>query len=242
MRNLKNSDHPGFEAMRPIAYIRSDYGEKFGIPRQSGLVPEALARVVFLPEYRREEALRGLGGFSHIWLIWEFSETMNEGWSPTVRPPRLGGNKRVGVFATRSPYRPNPIGLSSVRLLGIDTDHSDAPSLIVGGADLLDGTPIYDIKPYLPAFDCHPDAVGGFADAAPERVLRVAVPDGSLDAVPEEKRQALKGALSLDPRPSYQDDSERVYGFSFAGCEVRFRVDHGILTVISSERRDQASQ
>lgn len=228
--------------MKAIAHIRSDYEEKFGIPRQSGLVPGALARVVFLPEYRRAEGLRGLEGFSHIWLIWEFSEAEWDGRSLTVRPPRLGGNRRVGVFATRSPFRPNPLGLSSVRLIGIDTESGDAPALIVGGADLLDGTPIYDIKPYIPAFDCHPDAVGGFADEAPERKLRVVAPDVSLDAVPAEKRQALIDALSFDPRPSYQDDPERVYGFSFAGCEVRFRVEDGVLTVISSERRGRASR
>lgn len=219
--------------MKAIAYICSDYSDKFGIPRQSGLVPETVSRVVFLPEYRREEAVRGLDGFSHIWLIWEFSESKLEEWHPTVRPPRLGGNRRMGVFATRSPFRPNPIGLSSVRLLGIDTDSPDSPALIVAGADLLDGTPIYDIKPYLPSADCHADAVGGFSDGAPERALRVVAENDIIGVMPPEKWAALSGVLALDPRPSYQNDPERIYGFGFAGFEIRFRVDDDFLTVIS---------
>lgn len=228
--------------MERIAYICSDYKEKFGIPRQSGIVPEAEARIVFLPEYRRPEAVRGLDGFSHIWLIWEFSETAAHGWNPTVRPPRLGGNKRMGVFATRSPFRPNPIGLSSVRLLRVETDAPDSPSLIVGGADLLDGTPIYDIKPYLPAFDCHTDAVGGFADETPEYLLRVAGDDEMLRLIPREKRAALFGTLSHDPRPSYQDDPDRIYGILFSGYNIKFRVVEGVLTVVSVTKADQASQ
>ena len=229
--------------MKAIAHIISDYNEKFCIPRQSGIVPESRASVVFLPEYRSAEAVRGLDGFSHIWLLWEFSKTAGRGWNPTVRPPRLGGNTRVGVFATRSPFRPNPIGLSSVRLLGIDMDQPESPVLIVGGADLLDGTPIYDIKPYLPSFDSHPDAVGGFAESAPERTLRVIADDDVLCPIPPEKRQALIGALSCDPRPPYQDDPGRVYGFGFAGFEVKFRVNGDELTVISvSSPAGQASQ
>ena len=220
--------------MKAIAYIHSDFNEKFGIPRQSGLVPETEARIVFLPEYRRAEAVRGLDGFSHIWLIWEFSETKIQSWRPTVRPPRLGGNRRMGVFATRSPFRPNPIGLSSVKLLRIEFDSPDAPVIVVSGADLLDGTPIYDIKPYLPYVDCHPDAVGGFADEAPVRTLRV-TDDGVLNVIPQEKREALRHVLEGDPRPSYQNDPGRVYGFVFAGFEVKFKVDGNVLTVLSAE-------
>lgn len=224
--------------MKPIAYICTDYIDKFGIPRQSGLVPETVARIVFVPEYRREEAFRGLDGYSHIWLIWEFSESKLEEWHPTVRPPRLGGNRRMGVFATRSPFRPNPIGLSSVRLLKIDTDSPDSPALIVAGADLLDGTPIYDVKPYLPTFDCHTDAVGGFSEEAPERSLRVIADDDIMRELPPEKRDALLGVLACDPRPSYQHDPERMYGFGFAGFEIKFRVDGDVLTVISASRRE----
>ena len=208
----------------PIARIRSDFSEKFGIPRQSGLVEELTAAVVFEPAYRDPSALRGLEGFSHVWLIWEFSKARREGWSPTVRPPRLGGNQRLGVFATRSPFRPNPIGLSCVRLREVRRDRSLGPVLIVAGADLLDGTPIYDVKPYLPYADCKPDAVGGFAARPKGADLAVDCPPALLCRVPEGKRAALLAVLAQDPRPQYQDDPERVYGMAFAGLEVKFRV------------------
>ena len=208
----------------PIAHIRSDFSEKFGIPRQSGLVEELTAAVVFEPPYRVPDALRGVEGFSHLWLIWEFSQARREGWSPTVRPPRLGGNKRLGVFATRSPFRPNPLGLSCVRLVEVRQDRALGPVLTVAGADLLDGTPIYDIKPYLPYADCKPEAVGGFAAQPKGADLEVDCPDRLLDCVPEGKRAALLAVLAQDPRPQYQDDPERVYGMAFAGLEVKFQV------------------
>lgn len=208
--------------LRVIARIHSDFQEKFGIPRQSGLVEELSATVVFEPEYRDISALQGLDGFSHLWLIWEFSKV--RGWSPTVRPPRLGGNRRMGVFATRSPFRPNPLGLSCVRLREIRRDRALGPVLIVAGADLLDGTPIYDVKPYLPYADCRPDAVGGFAARPKEADLTVECPPALLDRVPADKRSALLAALAQDPRPQYQDDPERVYGMAFAGLEVKFQV------------------
>ena len=211
--------------MKPIAYVRSDFSEKFGIPRQSGLVEELTATVVFEPEYRDPSALRGLEGFSHLWLIWEFSKARREGWSPTVRPPRLGGNKRLGVFATRSPFRPNPIGLSCVRLTEVRQDSELGPVLIVAGADLLDGTPIYDVKPYLPYADCKPEAAGGFAAQPKEAELEVECPPELLEQVLEEKCAALLAVLAQDPRPQYQDDPERIYGMAFAGLEVRFRVE-----------------
>ena len=215
----------------PIAHIRSDFSEKFGIPRQSGLVEELTAAVVFEPPYRVPDALRGVEGFSHLWLIWEFSQARREGWSPTVRPPRLGGNKRLGVFATRSPFRPNPLGLSCVRLVEVRQDRALGPVLTVAGADLLDGTPIYDIKPYLPYADCKPEAVGGFAAQPKGADLEVDCPDRLLDCVPEGKRAALLAVLAQDPRPQYQDDPERVYGMAFAGLEVRFQVAGERLTV-----------
>ena len=215
----------------PIAHIRSDFSEKFGIPRQSGLVEELTAAVVFEPPYRVPDALRGLEGFSHLWLIWEFSQARREGWSPTVRPPRLGGNKRLGVFATRSPFRPNPIGLSCVRLLELRQDREQGPVLTVAGADLLDGTPIYDIKPYLPYADCKPEAVGGFAARPKGADLAVDCSPALLDRVPEDKRAALLAVLAQDPRPQYQDDPDRVYGMAFAGLEVKFRVAGERLTV-----------
>ena len=215
----------------PIAHIRSDFSEKFGIPRQSGLVEELTANVVFTPEFRDPAALRGIGGFSHLWLIWEFSKARREGWSPTVRPPRLGGNQRMGVFATRSPFRPNPIGLSCVRLLEVRQDRALGPVLIVAGADLMDGTPIYDIKPYLPYADCKPDAAGGFASQPKEASLEVDCPPELLAVLPEDKRPALLAVLAQDPRPQYQDDPARVYGMSFAGLEVRFRVEGERLAV-----------
>ncbi len=219
--------------MKKIATMYGDFSDKFGIPRQSGRVPSLKGKIVFEPEYRRKEAFRGLEGYSHIWLIWEFSEVdTGDGWHPTVRPPRLGGNKRVGVFATRSPYRPNPIGLSSVKLDGIDMDVSDGPVLYVSGADLMNGTPIYDIKPYLPSSDSHPDAVGGFADEKAGYSLKVDVREDIFKCIPEDKREALLGVLAEDPRPSYQNDADRIYGFEFAGFEVKFKVADGLLTVI----------
>ena len=215
----------------PIAYIKSDFPEKFGIPRQSGLVEELTATVVFQPPYRVPDALRGLEGFSHLWLIWEFSQARREGWSPTVRPPRLGGNRRLGVFATRSPFRPNPIGLSCVRLVEVRQHRELGPVLTVAGADLLDGTPIYDIKPYLPYADCKPEAVGGFAARPKGADLAVDCSPALLDRVPEDKRAALLAVLAQDPRPQYQDDPDRVYGMAFAGLEVKFRVAGERLTV-----------
>lgn len=215
-----------------IARIHSDFPEKFGIPRQSGLVPELTARIVFEPLYRNPDAVRGLEDFSHIWLIWQFSAAVRDGWSPTVRPPRLGGNTRMGVFATRSPFRPNALGLSSVRLLSVEPDTADGPVLVVSGADLMDRTPIFDIKPYVPYADCHPEAVGGFAPA-PSAVLAVDFPQELLEKLPPDRREALRGVLAQDPRPQYQNDPERLYGLSFAGCEVRFTVCGNTLTVRS---------
>ena len=215
--------------MKVIARIRSDFPTKFGIPRQSGIVL-VISTVVFEPEYRVDEALRGIEGYSHLWLIWEFSQAVREDWSPTVRPPRLGGNTRMGVFATRSPFRPNPIGLSSVRLAGIEKTE-EGTVLLVEGADLCDGTPILDIKPYLPFTDSHPDALGGFSDPVREKELEVEIPPHLLETVPKNKQDALQKVLAHDPRPSYQHDPERVYGMEFAGMEVKFRVDGRRLTV-----------
>ena len=220
----------GFE-ITPIAHIRSDFADKFGIPRQSGLVQELQADIVFEPAYRNADALRGLGDYSHLWLIWLFSKAVRKNWSPTVRPPRLGGNTRMGVFATRSPYRPNPLGLSCVKIRSIDLDTPEGPVIRVSGADLLDGTPIFDIKPYLPHVDAHPEAMGGFADAFVSYGLTVHCPDALLSIVPEQKRAALLGVLQQDPRPSYQNDPARVYGLRFAGFEVRFTVCDADLTV-----------
>lgn len=213
-----------------IARIHSEFPEKFGIPRQSGLVEELRARVVFEPEFRNADALRGLEGFSHVWLLWQFSRAVGKAWSPTVRPPRLGGNTRMGVFATRSPFRPNPIGLSSVRLLEVEREGPQGPSLVVAGADLMDGTPIFDIKPYLPYTDSHPDAQGGFSPG-PQAALEVQTSAGVLAPVPPDKRQALLDTLAQDPRPGYQHEPGRVYGLLFAGCNVRFTVEDGVLTV-----------
>jgi len=217
--------------LKIIAHIRSDFSEKFGIPRQSGLVEELKATVVLEPEFRNPDALRGLEGFSHLWLIWQFSKAVRQEWSPTVRPPRLGGNERMGVFATRSPFRPNPIGLSCVKLDGVELHPELGPVIHVAGADLLDGTPIYDIKPYLPYADCKPDAVGGFAAAPKEATLQVMCPDELLARVPTDRRAALLGVLAQDPRPSYQNDPEREYGMGFAGYNVRFTVEQETLTV-----------
>lgn len=217
--------------MHSIARIRSDFPTKFGIPRQSGLVEELKATIVFEPEYRNPDALRGLEEFSHIWLIWQFSEAVRDKWSPTVRPPRLGGNARIGVFATRSPFRPNAIGLSCVKLEAIEKDPKLGTVLVVSGADLMDGTPILDIKPYLPYADSHPEATGGFTGNVGGKVLAVEFPPELLAQVPEDKREALIGVLSRDPRPSYQHDPQRVYGMAFAGLEVGFTVDGEVLTV-----------
>ncbi len=217
--------------MKIIARIQSDFGSKFGVPRQSGLVNSLTARVVFEPEYRCPEALRGLDGYSHLWLIWQFSECVREKWSPTVRPPRLGGNTRMGVFATRSPFRPNAIGLSSVILEKMETDPVLGPVLLVRGADLMDGTPILDIKPYLPYTDSHPEALGGFALGPREPGLAVEIPSELMSRVPQEKRQALADVLAQDPRPGYQREDGRMYGVSFAGLNVRFSVKDGVLTV-----------
>ena len=217
--------------MIPIAHIENDFPTKFGIPRQSGRVGALKARIVFEPEYRNVDACRGLEEFSHIWLIWEFSEAKRTKWSPTVRPPRLGGNVRKGVFATRSPFRPNSIGLSCVKLEKIDLESKEAPVLIVSGADLMDGTPIYDIKPYLPAADCHPEALGGFATKVEQHFLQVEIPEEWKARIPEDKLTALEGVLREDPRPAYQKDPERIYGMPFAGMDVHFQVKNGILTV-----------
>lgn len=216
--------------LRVIARIRSDFPGKFAIPRQSGLVDALRAAVVFQPEFRSPDALRGLEGFSHLWLIWQFSANAGRGWSPTVRPPRLGGNARLGVFATRSPFRPNPIGLSCVRLEKVELSGPEGPVLYVAGADLMDGTPIYDIKPYLPYADCRPEATGGFAPG-PADTLTVDFPPALLARVPESLREAAVGVLAQDPRPPYQHDPGRVYGFRFGPVELRFTVDGGVLTV-----------
>ena len=215
-----------------IARMHSDFATKFGIPRQSGLVEELKSTVVFEPEFRNPDALRGIEDFSHLWIIWQFSEAVRQGWSPTVRPPRLGGNTRMGVFATRSPFRPNNLGLSSVKLLGVEHTEKYGTVLHIGGADLMDGTPIFDIKPYIPYGDCHPDATGGFTDSAGEFLLQVDFPQELLQRLPEEKREAAIGVLSHDPRPSYQRKPERVYGLTFAGFDIRFRVSEDVLTVV----------
>lgn len=223
--------------MKVIAHIRNDFPQKFGVPRQSGLIQDLRAEIVFEPEYRNMEAFRGLEAFSHIWIVWQFSEAVRDTWSPTVRPPRLGGNRHLGVFATRSPFRPNPIGLSSVKLEAIRMDETLGPVLEVSGADLMDGTPIYDIKPYLPFTDSHPDAVGGFADAFVDYGLAVEFPEELLQMVPQEKRNGLMGVLQQDPRPSYQKDAERIYGVAFGAQNIRFRVEGNVLHVIAVENR-----
>lgn len=220
--------------IKVIARIRSDFPTKFGIPRQSGLAQSLRARVVFEPEFRSDDALRGIEGFSHLWLIWQFSEAVREEFSPTVRPPRLGGNERLGVFATRSPFRPNAMGLSCVKLEGVEKTANEGTVLLVSGADLMDGTPIYDVKPYLPYADCKAEAVGGFAAEEPER-LTVDFPEALAALFADDKRAALTEILALDPRPRYKADGERVYGLPFAGREVKFRVNGGVLRVISVE-------
>lgn len=215
-----------------IARIKSDFPTKFGIPRQSGLVQSLQSTIIFEPEYRNSDALRGIEDFSHLWLIWQFSEAVRADWSPTVRPPRLGGNTRMGVFATRSPFRPNAVGLSSVKLIGIENTTEYGTVIHVAGADLMDGTPIFDIKPYIPYADCHSDATGGFTDSADSFILNVQVADDLLQIVPEDKRQALLDVLSHDPRPSYQSDPDRIYGLSFAEVNVRFYIKDKTLTVL----------
>lgn len=224
-------------AMKTIATMHSSFPTKFGIPRQSGLVTDLRSTIVFAPEYRNPDALRGLEGFSHLWLIWSFSQAIRPQWSPTVRPPRLGGNTRMGVFATRSPFRPNPIGLSSVKLEEIELHSPQGPVLHVAGADLLDGTPILDIKPYLPYTDAHPEALGGFTDSGEDYRLTVDCPPTLLTPLPDQERQALLGVLAQDPRPSYQDTPDRVYGMAFGTWEVKFTVQEKVLTVISLEKR-----
>lgn len=221
--------------MTPIAHIYNDFDGKFGIPRQSGIVEGLDARIVFCPGFRNADALRGLEDFSHIWLLWDFSEAHTEGWSPTVRPPRLGGNKRMGVWATRSPYRPNSIGLSSVRITGIELDTPEGPVIHVEGADLMNGTPILDIKPYLPFTDSHPEATSGWTPLADNTPLDVCVDESVRQTYPFSPRQwkAVEGILAGDPRPHYQNDAERVYGFEFHGCTVRFRVDGQSVHVLS---------
>ena len=220
-----------------IAYIHTDFPEKFGIPRQSGLV-DTRAEIVFEPEYRNPEALRGLEGYSHIWLLWGFSETGKGKWSPTVRPPRLGGNQRMGVFATPSPFRPNPLGLSCVELERIEERKGTGCVLHVRGADLMDKTPIYDIKPYLPYVDSHADAKGGFTHQVKEYGLKVEIPDEWMEIIPKEQREILLRILAQDPRPSYQEDPERIYGMEYAGMNIRFRVKDNILTICEVERLD----
>lgn len=228
---------------RPIAYIQTDFPEKFGIPRQSGLLPELEARIVFLPEFRNPDALRGITGFSHLWLLWDFSKVPHGArFQPMVRPPRLGGNTPVGVFASRSPFRPNPIGLSSVRLLGVTESAQDGSVLRVGGADLMDGTPILDIKPYLPYTDSHPDACGGFAEAAMAHALQVTFPAELLERLPQEKRTSAIRMLENDPRPSYQEDPEREYGVCFAGWNVLFFVSGDRLIVTGVEPLEGATE
>ena len=215
-----------------IARMHSDFATKFGIPRQSGLVEELRSTIVFEPEFRNPDALRGIEGFSHLWIIWQFSEAVRQGWSPTVRPPRLGGNTRMGVFATRSPFRPNNLGLSCVKLLGVEQTKEIGTVLHVGGADLMDGTPIFDIKPYIPYADCQTDATGGFTDGAGDFILKVEFPTELLYILPEDKRDAAIQVLSHDPRPSYQRKPDRIYGLTFAGYDIRFQVQENVLNVV----------
>ena len=227
--------------MKTIANIENDFTEKFGIPRQSGLCP-VVSRIVFKKQYRVKEAFRGLAGFSHLWIIWKFSKAEREEWSPTVRPPRLGGNIRMGVFATRSPFRPNPVGLSSVKLLKVDLDSPDGPVLYVEGADLMNGTPVYDIKPYLSYTDAHPEATDGFALTRKEGNLTVDFPDELKNLIPAEKTEALISVLSQDPRPQYQDEPERVYKMAFGGYDISFTVCCNRLTVTDIEKIKEAKK
>lgn len=217
--------------LKPIAYIKTDFGEKFGIPRQSGLVEELQAKICFLPEFSAKECFRGIEEFSHLWLIWGFSENYGKSWSPTVRPPRLGGNVRKGVFATRSPFRPNPVGLSCVKLLAFLPDDPEGPSLLVSGADLMNGTPVFDVKPYVPIADCRPEASGSFSDEKKSYHLEVDFPAELEEIIPQEKRAGLRKVLMGDPRPSYHHDPERLYGMNFAGYNISFTVDGDLLKV-----------
>ena len=219
-------------SMKIIARMKSDFPTKFGIPRQSGLVPELRSTIIFEPEFRNPDTLRGLEDFSHLWIIWQFSEAVRTEWSPTVRPPRLGGNTRMGVFATRSPFRPNNLGLSSVKILGIENTSDFGTVIHVGGADLMNGTPIFDIKPYIPYSDCHPEALGGFTQTADDFILDVNISADLLEKIPKDKRDALFGILSHDPRPSYQKDTDRIYGLNFSDLDIRFQVSNRTLTVI----------
>ena len=223
--------------IRPIAHMVSDFPEKFGIPRQAGVVKELESIVVFAPEYRDPEALRGIEGFSHLWLIWQFSESLTETFSPTVRPPRLGGNVRMGVFATRSPFRPNSLGLSCVELERAENRPGLGTVLVVRGADLMDGTPIFDVKPYIPYADCHPEAASGFAPDAGER-LRVEIPETLLSKIPADKLSALRGVLANDPRPRYQQDAARIYAMDFANLTLRFSVEGDTLRVREIEHKE----
>lgn len=218
--------------IQAIAHMKSDFPTKFGIPRQSGLVEELRSTIIFEPEYRNPDALRGIDGYSHLWLIWQFSQAVRQDWSPTVRPPRLGGNTRMGVFATRSPFRPNSLGLSCVRLLSVEDTQEFGTVLHVGGADLMDGTPIFDIKPYIAYGDSHSEALGGFTDQAGDFLLDVVFPAHLLEKIPHQKQQAAIGILRHDPRPSYQRDPQRIYGLPFAGFDIRFQVTGQILTVL----------
>lgn len=227
--NMKNE-------LKTIARIHTDFSSKFGIPRQSGLVDELEASIIFEPEYRNPDAIRGIEEYSHIWLLWQFSECADKEWSPTVRPPRLGGNQRVGVFATRSPFRPNSIGLSVVKLLGVEKDDKYGFIIRVSGADLLDGTPIYDIKPYLPYVDSHPEASNGFALSEKEGKLTVSIPENLLEIIPSQKLAALKAVLAQDPRPAYQDIPNRIYGLEFAGLNIKFKIDGNSLKVTEVEQ------
>ena len=222
--------------IQPIARMKSDFPTKFGIPRQSGLVEELRSTIVFEPSFRNPDTLRGIEGFSHLWLIWHFSEAVRDNWSPTVRPPRLGGNTRMGVFATRSPFRPNNLGLSCVKLLGVEQTANNGTVLHVAGADLMDGTPIFDIKPYIPYSDCHSAASGGFTDTAGDFLLEVIFPEDLLNLLPADKRDAARAVLSHDPRPSYQRKPGRLYGLNFAGFDIRFTVEENILTVQAVEK------
>ena len=222
--------------LKEIAVIHTDFPEKFGIPRQSGLVGGLQGTIVFSPEYRNADAIRGLNDFSHLWLVWGFSKAKKDHWSATVRPPRLGGKVRMGIFATRSPFRPNPIGLSSVKLESVTMDEKLGPIITVSGIDMLDGTPIYDIKPYIPLTDCHPEASEGYTRETKIHELKVEFPEELLNQYPQEKRQAVLGILSQDPRPTYFQDPERVYGVPFAGFDVKFRVDGDLLIVCGLEK------
>lgn len=225
--------------MKIIAHIKTDFPTKFGVPRQSGIVASSTGRIVFEEEYRDPTALRGIEDFSHIWVLWEFSKAKTDGWSPTVRPPLLGGNTRMGVFATRSPFRPNNVGLSVLKLEGIEKTDREGSVILVSGCDMIDGTPIFDIKPYLPYCDSIPEAKAGFTEGLEERKLTVDIPDDILNIIPQEKRQFLFDVLKGDPRPSYQNDAARVYGFEILDLEIKFRVEDKLLTVISARNRSK---